>query len=668
MGSTIRHINCGHVAFLMLMSLPACACLIGWRWVSAAEAGTAAKKAPVAGLYLHMSWSKPIGATKLAIQAASKLGYDFIVLEIGGNIQLDAQSSHGSWTKAEVKELLALAHANHLEVIPCASLLGHPECTPSLFRDNNLGMKLWETGVYEFIEKYVAELCDLFGKPRYFHARMDESGALIAECSKRLGATPAEFLAEHIKRIDSIVKRQGARLIIFHDMLLPAEQVRIGTALGGAPLNSWKAVDEIPRDVIINFWLYDFLPVHGYAVEFFTKRGFEVWLSPWLSPEPMCRWAAERSIPILQTIWCDTRSLQWYEANLRAVVLGVAYRTQPDLPDRYRLPFDPLLKGGRALNPPEPHLKGTLKQLALPSHTHETDANILKELPKDIQFAGRQWQLNPIMFYAPRESLDDRLKRAKLPLKVILSDGTERVINGINRGRGERELILYTPAFGHHTATNMFGGEASIVDNIVQDRTGDVWSGSGLVIPPGGCVISGHCSGDIPEFMEKIQPFQPIRITDADGAGMLSAPSDDRKLLDGLALPVSLRKPAREIWILHATVNAMAVRREGSHLVYPLVGEIVAETAAGVQRFPMRYARHLACMRLARWLLNENGEPPDDTWLCYGESSGYGDMTCLWATRCKLDKPVSLSSVRIRPSAAGAAAGWLIAAIALLVN
>lgn len=624
-------------------------------------------KPPELALYLHRSGSKSEAALKRVIPAARRLGYEALVLEIGGNVELDAQKGvPAQWSKKEIRALLKLAQANHLEVIPSVSLLGHPECAPRLspYLDGSFGLKLWEPGAYEFLERFISEVCRLFGRPRYFHARMDESQQAIAENSKRLGMTSADFLADHIRRINRMVQQEGARLIIYHDMLLPAEEVSISTALGGAPLNCWRAVEEIPRDIVINFWLYQFWSAHAGAVEFFTRRGFEVWLSPWLAPEAMCQWAAERRMPVIATTWCDPASLAHYEANLRAVVLAADFRRNPHLPSRLNLPYDPLLRGVQALSAPEPKITGAFQQLPLPKS--ESAGKVELEVPRHLRWGGRLWEMRPVVFQEPCETLDERLKGAKLPLKVIRSDGQEHLINGMNRARGEAEIILYTPAFGPHTGTNMFGGEIVIVDGIVQDVTEDVWaSGGGCAIPPGACVLSGHCAGDVPEFLSKFRMYERVRIVDSDGKDLLTEPSDDTTFQKGFHLLVKNPKPIREVWLVHATLHEMAMRRSGEKVIKPLVGEVLVHTRAGQKRSELRYRREVASWRVPRCMLDDEGKPSENVWLAWADDRGYGNVKCLWATRLSLNQPERVLSIRLRPTKAGAAAGWIVAAIAV---
>jgi uncharacterized lipoprotein YddW (UPF0748 family) len=54
-------------------------------------------------------------------------------------------------------------------------------------------------------------------------------------------------------------------------------------------------------------------------------------------------------------------------------------------------------------------------------------------------------------------------------------------------GRGEEELVLYTPDFGQRTGTNEWGAEATVVDGVVT-QAGD----NNSLIPRNGFVVSGH--------------------------------------------------------------------------------------------------------------------------------------------------------------------------------
>jgi len=621
---------------------------------------------PTTALYLHMSWSRSEGAIRRIIPAAREWGYDALVLEIGGNVVLDAQNRRGSsWSKDDIRSLLALAEENGLQVIPCADLLGHTDCIPRMpeFVDKDMGFKLWEPGVYEFIEDYVAEVCELFEGPAYFHARLDEASKALNTNSERLGVPTAELLAQHVTRVNEIVRKQGAQLIIYHDMLLPMDQGHVGTASGGPPLNSWTAVDSIPRDIVINFWLYQFSPANAPAVEFFTRRGFEVWVSPWHTPEPMAAWAAEQDMPVIQTTWCDPTTLASAETILRAVVMAPLYRNDPAAGSKYELGYSPLLRGVQALMNEEPQIEGSLSPIALPPGGERPAGDAATQLPETVEFGGATFTVDPIILHQPTPSLDDRLESAKPPLTLVRSDGVEHVVNGVNRGRGEAEIILYTPAFGSSTGANMFGGEMVVVDGIVQDLSGDMWSNCGYLIPPGGCVISGHCSRDVPGFLTKFRKLDAVRLVDADGTALFGEPKDDTSLVEGITVPVPAGGPVREVWLLHATLGELPATRIDGKRHMPVVGQAIVNTDDGSQAFEMTIGQELSSWRVPRRLLTqEDRQPNPKAFLAWSADHGYGDVRCLWATRLQLDQPTKISAIELKPTVAGMAAGWMIAA------
>ena len=74
----------------------------------------------------------------------------------------------------------------------------------------------------------------------------------------------------------------------------------------------------------------------------------------------------------------------------------------------------------------------------------------------------------------------------------VRGDVGQVTIDAVNRPRGGNELVLYRPAFGPSTRTNVFGAEVTVAGDVVvqvADGTGN------NAIPPGGYVLSGHGRG-----------------------------------------------------------------------------------------------------------------------------------------------------------------------------
>ncbi len=71
--------------------------------------------------------------------------------------------------------------------------------------------------------------------------------------------------------------------------------------------------------------------------------------------------------------------------------------------------------------------------------------------------------------------------------EALLPAGLTGKITGINRPRGEDDLIVYTPFYGESTRTNGYGLEVTLIgDKVVALGTGN------SPIPAGGIVLSGH--------------------------------------------------------------------------------------------------------------------------------------------------------------------------------
>lgn len=86
-----------------------------------------------------------------------------------------------------------------------------------------------------------------------------------------------------------------------------------------------------------------------------------------------------------------------------------------------------------------------------------------------------------------RMALGDELRRDTVDVVVPESRTSSRVLNGINRERGESELIQYTPEYGNRTGTNEWGYEITVVDGTVVKE-----GGNNNIIPDNGYVLSLH--------------------------------------------------------------------------------------------------------------------------------------------------------------------------------
>lgn len=127
--------------------------------------------------------------------------------------------------------------------------------------------------VKKLLKNIYSEAIDLCGEGEFVHAGMDEGHAhgWGQCCIKEDGGA---LLAEHIKDLNRYIRSQGRTMIVFHDMFLNKKDwpsYRPANATRG----SEKAIDLIPKDVIIGVWCY--LDLHDFPmVPYFREKGFQV--------------------------------------------------------------------------------------------------------------------------------------------------------------------------------------------------------------------------------------------------------------------------------------------------------------------------------------------------------------------------------------------------------
>jgi len=121
-------------------------------------------------------------------------------------------------------------------------------------------------------------------QPRLVHVGHDEAGALRFTD----GADAPALFADSVKAAHAIVRRAGATLGIWADMLLDHHRIA-GTAHGNeAGTPTWKAISQLPDDVVLMDWQY-----HGAA-----GRWPETGL---LDDVPSLRYLADSGRPVVGT-------------------------------------------------------------------------------------------------------------------------------------------------------------------------------------------------------------------------------------------------------------------------------------------------------------------------------------------------------------------------------
>jgi len=243
-------------------------------------------------------------------------------------------------SKRDVKKIVAACRKNNIRIIPQINLLGHQSWanhpnnllrvypqfdeTPLVKMPDkyiwpnadNLYCKSYcplHTDIHNIVFALIDELCDVF-ETTDFHGGMDEVFYIgEAQCPRCSGRDKAELFAGEVRTIHDHLAIKNRKLWIWGDRLIDGKTTGLGE--WEASYNStYKAIDLIPKDVIICDWHYerpDQTPVY------FAMKGFNVVACPWRNPEiarlqvqDIVRFRThstpemkERFLGMIQTIW-----------------------------------------------------------------------------------------------------------------------------------------------------------------------------------------------------------------------------------------------------------------------------------------------------------------------------------------------------------------------------
>ena len=277
-----------------------------------------------------------------------------LVLRVDYNYEYESYpqvQSDAPLSREDVKKMVEAAREGGIRVIPLLNLLGHQSWhgTPKgLLRefpmfDETPHIELPEEYVWPnedglYVKSYcplhpdvhtvvfalVDELLEVF-EADAFHAGMDEVFYIADEkCPRCAGRDKAELFAEEVTRIRDHLAERDTELWIWGDRLLDGEATGLG--MWEASMNdTHRAIDLIPRDVVINDWHYT---TAAPTAPLFAMKGLRVISCPWRLPEVATEQLAQmlqyrrgtteqtRDLfaGVLQTYWTDAKTFmdQYY--------------------------------------------------------------------------------------------------------------------------------------------------------------------------------------------------------------------------------------------------------------------------------------------------------------------------------------------------------------------
>ncbi len=236
-----------------------------------------------------------------------------LILRIDYNYQFKSHPElrdSAALSKSDVKKMVEACKKNNIDIIPQINLLGHQSWagkTEALLRvypefDETPWVKMpapadykWPNadglycrsycplspGVHKVVFELVDEIMDVF-EAKAFHAGMDEVFYLGEDkCPRCAGRDKAVLFANEVQTIRDHLAERGQELWIWGDRLIDGRTTGIGE-WAASYNDTYKAIDLIPRDVVICDWQYD---EDNQTAVYFALKGLRVVTCAWNQPK-----------------------------------------------------------------------------------------------------------------------------------------------------------------------------------------------------------------------------------------------------------------------------------------------------------------------------------------------------------------------------------------------
>jgi len=266
-----------------------------------------------------------------------------LILMVDFNFQFESHRElrdSAALSKRDVKKMVAVCRKNNISIIPQINLFGHQSWESRLGNLLKVYPEFDETPLVKMPDKYVwpnadnlycksycplhpdlhkvvfalvDEICDVF-EAEAFHAGMDEVFYIgESQCTRCSGRDKAELFADEVRTIRDHLAVNNRKLWIWGDRLIDGKTTGLGE-WEASYNNTYKAIDLIPKDVMICDWHYE---RPDQTAVYFAMKGFNVVTCPWRDPpnavlqaQDMVKFRdhstpemEERFMGMVQTVW-----------------------------------------------------------------------------------------------------------------------------------------------------------------------------------------------------------------------------------------------------------------------------------------------------------------------------------------------------------------------------
>ena len=311
------------------------------------------------GIHLCVFPETPLWDIEKQIRLAAYHKFNYAVIETWGVFPFESHPEF-CWSdrKIDRKELMRLIRLGKelgITLIPELNLLGHgaasrsitgkhaildyhPELQP-LFEPEGWTWCISNPNVRRILTDLVTELYEFYDRPPFFHIGCDEADN-IGTCRECRHYVLKDLVRDHILYFHDLFQKKGARIIMWHDMLLEKGDPRWnGYIVCGLPEHQLNRLyRELPRDIVIADWQYHYKakpedPEPEWpTAKFFKKEKFTVVVCPWLIEDgtiSLGKMAArEKLFGMLETSWNI-----WHDRNYVTIFSVPACSAwNPDMP------------------------------------------------------------------------------------------------------------------------------------------------------------------------------------------------------------------------------------------------------------------------------------------------------------------------------------------------
>ncbi|OGV46002.1 MAG: hypothetical protein A2017_22215 [Lentisphaerae bacterium GWF2_44_16] len=232
------------------------------------------------------------------IDAAAKAGLNTLCIELEKGMNYDSHpeiSAPWALEKNTIKDLVEYSKNRNIDIIPLIPLFSHvnyiTDTHPEFLEPASKVYCTSAPGLYDFVFELMDEVIDIF-KPRYFHIGHDEaltsydprSRTPLLRCPSCKNKKAYKVFAEDIKKLHAYLSRRNIRTMMWADGLLDTENFSEASfcqsgCYGGKPDYLSRAIDLLPRDIILCDWHYE--PAKEFPTTLYLqKKGFETLGAP----------------------------------------------------------------------------------------------------------------------------------------------------------------------------------------------------------------------------------------------------------------------------------------------------------------------------------------------------------------------------------------------------